>query len=108
MKHYQAVRDKDKLSILALEDKTLNKKDVTTGYLSDPKNTNSRLQVHNLSPLRYSSPYSRANLDHVNDKLKSTNTYEDICQVGSEATPCLITRTILNSLPKNRSEKKSR
>lgn len=123
-KHYQAVRDTQKLAILKYEDR-LNDSDTDSELEVDPKDIYTRIALLNkklerttleakspyesdsekrkkpayhdeisaekgrLSPLRYSSPYSRSNIDYSLDSLSDTKTYEEISAVYSSPIPTI-------------------
>ncbi len=102
-KHYQSVRDALKMVIVA-EEQRLNG---DYSLYKNPEVKIAKLQrvvrgleatvleekyhrgnyKRSLSPLRYSSPYSRANVDITLDKLEAVRNFEDITGIYSSPIP---------------------
>lgn len=103
LKHYQAVRDAMKLVIVELESR-LSGENIpnSESRASKLERIKRRLSVtvldpkyhfanyaRSLSPLRYASPYSRANIDITLDKLGDITTLEDVTSIYSTPIPTI-------------------
>ena len=94
LKYFQAVRNKYKIVILKLIGQDHLRID------TDLANMNSALETQGLSPIsssRTNSPYSRANLDEISDRLTGEHPFKRVIATTTKLTPPIVTKDMYDA-----------